>query len=146
MEGSWRSSCITWGPGRVSAAGFCELQVSPLFPIHIRTCHPERSAGSQLELTPFFCSVTLHSFFYYSSCAFPLVASPSVIEAPWKLVHSACDSDAGLPKHVRHLGVAQTGSVVFEGELVSLLVHAETAQAVCVRKMAQPVELFQAQR
>jgi hypothetical protein len=69
--------------------------------------------------------------FYVSGLASPRRASCG-------LVHSASDGDARLAEHVRHLGIAQTRGVIFEGELVFLLVHVETPQAVSVRKIAQP--------
>ena len=49
-----------------------------------------------------------------------------------RLIHSASDGDAGFAEDVRHLGVTEARGVVFEGEMFSLLVDAEFAQAVGV--------------
>ena len=61
-------------------------------------------------------------------------------------VDFAGDGDAGLAKNVRDLSFAEARGVVFEGEVVLLLVDAEAAEAVGVGKVAEAGELFEAER
>ena len=63
-----------------------------------------------------------------------------------ELVDFAGDGDAGLAEDVGDLGFAQARGVVFEGEVVLLLVDVEAAQAVGVGEFAEAAELFEAQR
>ena len=62
------------------------------------------------------------------------------------LIHLAADGDAGLSQDVHYLEVAQTGSVVLEGEMIFLFVDAEFPQAVGVGKFTEAAELFKTQR
>ena len=61
-------------------------------------------------------------------------------------VDFAGDGDAGLAKDVGDLGLAEAGSVVFEGEMIVLLIDMEAAEAVGVGKFAQAAELLEAER
>ena len=63
-----------------------------------------------------------------------------------ELVDFAGDGDAGLAEDVGDLGFAQARGVVFEGEVVLLLVDVEAAQAVGVGEFAEALELFVAER
>lgn len=63
-----------------------------------------------------------------------------------ELIDLAGDGDAGLAENVRNLSLAKTGSVVFEGELILLLVDAKAAETVGIGEFAQAAELFEAQR
>jgi len=62
------------------------------------------------------------------------------------LVHFAGDRNAGLAEGVGDLRFAEAGGVVFEGELVFLLVDTEAAEAVGVGEFAEAAELVEAQR
>jgi hypothetical protein len=62
------------------------------------------------------------------------------------LVHFAGDSDAGLAEDVGDLCVAKARGVVFEGELIPLLVDAEFSQAIGVGERAEAAQLCEAQR
>jgi len=72
-------------------------------------------------------------------------ASPPDVQCCLGSVHFAGNGDAGLAKGVRDLRLAQTGSIVLEGELVLLLVDAKPAKAVCVGEFAEAAELVEAQ-
>jgi len=58
----------------------------------------------------------------------------------------AGDGDAGAAEHVSDLGVAEARGVVFERDLVFLLVDAEFTQAIGVGEFAEALELLKAQR
>ena len=60
-------------------------------------------------------------------------------------VHFAGDGDAGLAEDVGDLGLAEAGSVIFEGEMIVLLIDTESAEAVGVGKFAQAAELLEAE-
>ena len=51
-----------------------------------------------------------------------------------------------LPQHMCHLRLAQSRSVVFQRNLILQLIHADLPQSVRIRKLAQPRQLFMAQR
>ena len=53
------------------------------------------------------------------------------------------DGDAGFAEDVGDLGIAQSGSVVFEGEVFLLFVDAEAAKSVGIREFAEALELFE---
>jgi hypothetical protein len=61
-------------------------------------------------------------------------------------VHLAGYSDAGLAEDMGDLRVAEARGVVFEGEMVLLLVDVEFAQAIGVGERAEAAELRKAQR
>jgi len=64
----------------------------------------------------------------------------------WKLIQFAGDSNAGLPQHVRHLGLAQPRGVVFKGQPVLLFVNLETTQPIGIRELAEAIHLLEAER
>jgi len=64
----------------------------------------------------------------------------------WDLVDFAADGDAGQAEDVGDLSLAETRGVVFEGEVVLLLVDMEAAEAVGVGKFTEPGELLEADR
>jgi hypothetical protein len=62
------------------------------------------------------------------------------------LVDFTGDGDAGLAEDVGDLRLAQARGVVFECELIFLLIDAEAAETVGVGELAEAVELFEAER
>jgi len=62
------------------------------------------------------------------------------------LIHSSCDRNACLTQDMGYLRVTQTGSVVFEGELILLLVDAKPSQTVGVGEFAETVKLLKTER
>jgi hypothetical protein len=62
------------------------------------------------------------------------------------LVHFAGDSDAGLAEDVGDLCVAKARGVVFEGQMIPLLVDAEFSQAIGVGERPEAAELCEAER
>ena len=69
-----------------------------------------------------------------------------VFQGPAQLIDFAGDGDAGAAEHVSDLGVAEARGIVFEGDLVFLLVDAEFPQAIGVGEFAEALELLKAQR
>ena len=62
------------------------------------------------------------------------------------LAYFAGYGDGGSAEDVGDLGVAETGGVVFEGEMLFGFIEAEAAQAVGVGEFAEQTELFLGER
>lgn len=62
-----------------------------------------------------------------------------------RLIDDSDDGNAGLGQDVSDLGLPQARGVVFEGEMIFLLIDAEAAQAVGVGKFSETPELFEAE-
>jgi len=63
-----------------------------------------------------------------------------------RLIDFAGDGDAGAAEHVSDLSVSEARGVVFERDLVFLLVDAEFTQAIGVGEFAEALELLKAER
>jgi hypothetical protein len=74
-----------------------------------------------------------------------ICAAKPFVQRDSALVDSAGDGNAGLAEDMGHLRVAQTGGVVFKGEMVFLLVDMKLAQSVGIGKLPEAAELLQAQ-
>jgi hypothetical protein len=62
------------------------------------------------------------------------------------LINSSNNRDTGLTQNMGDLRVAQARSVVFESELVLLLIDAKPAQPISVSEFAKAVQLLKAER
>ena len=63
-----------------------------------------------------------------------------------RLIDFAGDGDARAAEHVSDLSVSEARGVVFERDLVFLLVDAEFTQAIGVGEFAEALELLKAER
>lgn len=63
-----------------------------------------------------------------------------------RLIDPAGDDDPSLAENVRDLRVAEARSVVFEGEVIVLLVNTKAPQAVGVGEFAETAKLLEAER
>lgn len=64
---------------------------------------------------------------------------------PTFLIYPSCDGDAGLAQDVGNLRVAQTRSVVLEGELILLFVDAKPAKTIGIGEFAEAIKLLKAE-